>query len=161
MDLGFSFTKTEQFTKDNGKMIFSMAKEMKVGVMDLNILESINLEKKMEKVTMSGQTDRTSAVIGWIINIKVTEPITGQMVGNIKVNGKMEKCMESEYIKNQMENYIQVNSKMIKNKVMGFKNQNLAKYIKALGMMANSMAWEYFIKLEATNINTDCGKKGC
>ncbi len=77
MDLGFSFTKTEQFTKDNGKMIFSMAKEMKVGVMDLNILESINLGKKMEKVTMSGQTDRTSAVIGWIINIKVTEPITG------------------------------------------------------------------------------------
>ena len=77
MDLGFSFTKTEQFTKDNGKMIFSMAKEMKVGVMDLNILESINLGKKMEKVIMSGQTDRTSAVIGWIINIKVTEPITG------------------------------------------------------------------------------------
>ena len=63
------------------------------------------------------------------------------MAGSTKANGKMEKCMELEFIKNQMENYISVNSKMIKNKAMEYKNQNQEKFIKELGRIANSMVW--------------------
>jgi hypothetical protein len=77
MDLEFSSIKMERYTKDNGWMIFSMVMEMKVGVMDLNIRDSINLEKNMDMVITNGRMDQTSAEIGLIINIKATEPITG------------------------------------------------------------------------------------
>ena len=77
MDLEFSSIKMERYTKDNGWMIFSMVMEMKVGVMDLNIRDSINLGKNMDMVIMNGRMDQTSAETGLIINIKATELITG------------------------------------------------------------------------------------
>ena len=67
----------ERYTKDNGWMIFSMVMEMKVGVMDLNIRDSINLGKNMDMVITNGRMDQTSAETGLIINIKATELITG------------------------------------------------------------------------------------
>lgn len=149
----------EQFTKVNGWMIFSMEKEMKAGAMALNISDYIDLEKSMDKVITNGRMVRTLAEIGLIINIKAMEPITGQTGENIKANGKMEKCMELDFIKNQMENYIQANLKMIKNKAMEYKNQNQEKYIKELGLMANSMVQE-FNRNQVANRNMDCGKKG-
>jgi hypothetical protein len=48
---------------------------------------------------------------------------------------------------------------MIKNKAMEYKNQNQEKYIKELGLMANSMVWE-FNRNRVANRNMDYGKKG-
>lgn len=54
----------EQSTKGNGKMIYSMVKEMKSGKMDQHIQECTKKEGKMGKELMLGQMDHAIKEIG-------------------------------------------------------------------------------------------------
>lgn len=81
--------------KDNGKMIYKMEMELKLGQMDLNMKVVIKKEKNMDLVNIFGMMDLHMKVIGWITRFVEGESIVGLMVEyeiyyiirNMMVNG--------------------------------------------------------------------------
>lgn len=77
----------DQSMKEIGKMIYNMVKVLKLGLMDLNILDSILMVRNKEKENMNGQMDHIMMVIGMIIKLQDLEHIIGLMVEVILDNG--------------------------------------------------------------------------
>jgi len=108
---------TELCTKENGKKIFSMEKELRPGLMNLLIKETMHLDASMESVLINGMINlnilETGAKIrsvelvftlglmvvvmrvnGLKITWKVWESTFGKMAVNTKVNIRMTKSMD-------------------------------------------------------------------
>lgn len=77
----------DQSMKEIGKMIYNMVKVLKLGLMDLNILDSILMVRNKGKENMNGQMDHIMMVIGMIIKLQDLEHIIGLMVEVILDNG--------------------------------------------------------------------------
>ena len=77
----------DQNMKEIGKMIYNMVKVLKLGLMDLNILDSILMVRNKGKESMNGQMDHIMMVIGMIIKLQDLEHIIGLMVEVILDNG--------------------------------------------------------------------------
>lgn len=77
----------DQSMKEIGRMIYNMVKVLKVGLMDLNILDSMWMVRSKGKENMNGQMDHIMMVIGMIIKLQDLEHIIGLMVEGILDNG--------------------------------------------------------------------------
>lgn len=77
----------DQSMKEIGRMIYNMVKVLKLGLMDLNILDSILMVRNKGKENMNGQMDHIMMVIGMIIKLQDLEHIIGLMVEVILDNG--------------------------------------------------------------------------
>ena len=66
--------------KDNGKMIYKMEMELKLGQMDLNMKVVIKKEKNMDLVDTLGMMDHLMKATGLITKSVEEESIVGQMV---------------------------------------------------------------------------------
>lgn len=77
----------DQNMKEIGRMIYNMVKVLKLGLMDLNILDSILMVRNKGKENMNGQMDHIMMVIGMIIKLQDLEHIIGLMVEVILDNG--------------------------------------------------------------------------
>lgn len=87
MDMVSILMQMAQSMKEIGKMIYNMVKVLKLGLMDLNILDSISMVRNKEKENMNGQMDHIMMVIGMIIKLQDLELIIGLMVEVILDNG--------------------------------------------------------------------------
>lgn len=87
MDMVSILMQMAQSMKEIGKMIYNMVKVLKLGLMDLNILDSISVVRNKEKENMNGQMDHIMMVIGMIIKLQDLELIIGLMVEVILDNG--------------------------------------------------------------------------
>lgn len=87
MDMVSILMPMDQSMKEIGKMIYNMVKVLKLGLMDLNILDSILMVRNKEKENMNGQMDHIMMVIGMIIKLQDLEHIIGLMVEVILDNG--------------------------------------------------------------------------
>lgn len=87
MDMVSILMLMDQSMKEIGKMIYNMVKVLKLGLMDLNILDSILMVRNKGKENMNGQMDHIMMVIGMIIKLQDLEHIIGLMVEVILDNG--------------------------------------------------------------------------
>lgn len=87
MDMVSILMLMDQSMKEIGRMIYNMVKVLKLGLMDLNILDSILMVRNKEKENMNGQMDHIMMVIGMIIKLQDLEHIIGLMVEVILDNG--------------------------------------------------------------------------
>lgn len=87
MDMVSILMLMDQSMKEIGRMIYNMVKVLKLGLMDLNILDSILMVRNKGKENMNGQMDHIMMVIGMIIKLQDLEHIIGLMVEVILDNG--------------------------------------------------------------------------
>ena len=66
--------------------------------------------------------------------------IDGLMAEYMKVNGKIKNCMAWVFTNGKMGNYIKVNIKMIKNMDLEYMSSMTAELMKVGGLMGSSMA---------------------
>ncbi|CAD8110535.1 unnamed protein product [Paramecium primaurelia] len=85
---------TEPSIKENGKMIYRMVMDKNTLLMDLNIMDSLKMEKRMDLAILFGLMDKVMKEILNLITFVVMENMYGLMVDNMKVNGQMEVWME-------------------------------------------------------------------
>lgn len=80
---------TEHFIKDNGKMIFSMVKDMRLGMISLSTTDSMKKAKSTEKVNWFGLMEATMRVISSLTTLKEKEFTCGLMAVLTAVNGRI------------------------------------------------------------------------
>jgi len=162
----------EMSTKDNGRMIKlmvlepihiwmvlnmkviglkinNMGKELKLGLMELDMKDNIIWEKNMEVANFIGQTVHYMKVIFTIIIFTAREHMNGLMEENILEIGKIIKWMAKVYLPGQMVENIMVNIRMIKNTVLVFLNGQMEENIKEIGKMVNNMEKVHILALTA------------
>ena len=64
----------------------------------------------MEKANLNGQMDRLTVVISLKIKFTEKESITGRMVENLMVHGRITKLKEKEYFHGVMEEIMKANT---------------------------------------------------
>lgn len=67
--------------KENGQMIYNMVKELKVGMINLDLKDNIKMEKKKDLENIIGQMDQYIMDNGVKINFLVMVYIHGLMEG--------------------------------------------------------------------------------
>lgn len=80
-------------TRENLNKIRRMVMEFLYGRTVINIKVIGNKIKDVEKVRYFVQMGKNIMVNGWMISRMDVEPITGHKIVDMRVNGKMEKCM--------------------------------------------------------------------
>lgn len=79
----------EHSMKESGKMIFNTAKELKLGLMGLDMRETMHSEESMELDHISGMMDHNILEIGMKTRLVVLVFILGLMAVNMKENGRI------------------------------------------------------------------------
>ena len=93
----YTDTKMELSIMENGVVINNTAKVEKSGLMVRHTMETMQMDKKMGKVTLNGKMELLMKEILLRIILKVMEHISGQMGEHTPVSGKIIRCMVQAY----------------------------------------------------------------
>jgi hypothetical protein len=104
---------TVQVMLVSGLRMSIMDMEFKSGLMDLFIMETIKMGKKMEMVNYCGLTNQYFKAIFLIIKFKVWVNLHGQLKKHMKVYGKIIKWKETVFFIGLMGVNMKDNIKMI------------------------------------------------
>ena len=104
---------TVQVMLVSGLRMSIMDMEFKSGLMDLFIMETIKMGKKMEMVNYCGLTNQYFKAIFLIIKFKVWVNLHGQLKKHMKVYGKIIKWKETVFFIGLMDVNMKDNIKMI------------------------------------------------
>ena len=149
MVMEYMFIKMEPDTKENGKMICSMVKAKRYGLITLCTRVTTMRERNMEKDSIFGKTAPVTMATGSKIELKAKVFTNGKMVVPIQVPGKIITCTAKVYTPGLMAENTKDNMKWIKSTAMEFTNGPMAEFMKVTGIMVNSMAKEnIFCKME-------------
>ncbi len=89
MAMVFTSMLMEHNMKESGRMIFNMAKELKLGQMVLDTKVTMGLVESMESVLINGMMVRNTQEIGKKTKLAESVYIHGLMVVNMKENGRI------------------------------------------------------------------------
>ena len=131
-------TQTVLSMKDIGSTISSMVKARSIGLMELNMKDSINMEKKTVTASFFGLTARVTVVTSSITIFMEKVHTLGQMAVSITVTGKTTKCMAKVFSPGQTAENMKASTTMIKNRVMVFFTGQMDDSIMAFGWQASS-----------------------
>jgi len=99
---GFMSIWMEQSILGIGKRIDNMDMELRLGPMELNMKETMSQEKNTGSDHLNGVMVQFILVNFIAIIFMVKECTLGQIIENMKANGKLIKCMEKEHLLGQM-----------------------------------------------------------
>lgn len=106
--------KAKQSIKESGLMIYSMAEEYRVILMEINTKGNLSREGGMEWVNILFLMEGYMKEIGKMERCKEKEYLVGLMVEDTMENGRITKSMDREFSSGKKEKCIRVNLEMIK-----------------------------------------------
>lgn len=115
---GFMSIWMEQSILGTGKRIDNMDMELRLGLMELNMKETMSQEKNTGSDHLNGVMVQFILVNFTAIIFMVKECTLGQIIENMKENGEQIRCMERELLHGQMEENILENMLTIRKKDM-------------------------------------------
>jgi hypothetical protein len=101
-------------TRVSGKMTNNMGRELRHGLMEQFMMAFTKKARKMERAISSGEMGHSTRANSRTTILKDMEFISGMIRENLKVNGKIIKCMEEATLLGQMGVSIMEITQMIK-----------------------------------------------
>ncbi len=96
--MGYTYIRMEQCMKENGQRIYSMAGDVRGGLIVQGFKGSIEMERKMEGVAMIGSMEHFMRGIGKIMKLMGLASMNGRMVESMWVIGSQILWNILEYI---------------------------------------------------------------
>ena len=119
--------------KESGKMIYSMDKVKKYGLIILDMKVLTMRVKNMELVFTFGKMDHLTMEIGLKIGLRDMVSTNGKTVGLTQVNGKTTICTVKEFTLGLMEDAMKVSMRWIKNTAMVSIHGQMEEFTRDLG----------------------------
>ena len=138
MDSAAICTLTELNMKDIGRRTNSMAKVRRLGLMALSMKETMLMAKKTERAASDGLMAPLIKANSLITISTAKVFISGPILANIMVSGKITRCTERECSLGLMGENMRVTTMMIKSKAMAFSPGLMVADTTASGSMASS-----------------------
>ena len=119
--------------KESGKMIYSMVKVKRFGLIILDMKVPIMRAKNMESVFTFGKMDHLTMEIGLKIGLRDMVSTNGKTVELTQVNGKTIICTDKVFTLGLMEDAMKVSTRWIKNTAMVSIHGQMEEYTRDLG----------------------------
>ena len=135
--------------KATGKTTPSLVKAQKSGQRAQSMWASILMARSRDMEHTRGWMDLSMPATGKTIELMVVDIISGKMVENTMVNGKITICMVQVYMSIQMESLTKGNIEKTRRLDMVSISGQIVASMKVGGIRGNSMAW-VFIRIQVS-----------